>query len=593
METAQSRSGSMKSESSDLPVNGMTDAIRRLSALISRGAGCAEVVTAAAKSAAAMLPGARISILSVDEKWKSGKVVAGSSGLPGQAGSSFVVLTYSDLRSALEKPHTSFRGTYRDMARLFGDSAAGATISDEVVIYKLMPCNHDSSMVIVAAVASRQVVQTEGVLGALGELLSALQGGYDVSTSLGNNLGQITRAKAQWERAVDLMPELVCLLDAEGRIVRINRTVERWGLGKVSEVPGRILHQVLHPECEDASCVMNCVLSRALNGKAESPNPGVSDPVLNRTLVVTAHSMKDGPLARIGGDQPFTLVSISDVSPLHKAQRELWALNKSLEEKVRERTAELQQANKVMIREIEHRREIEAAMQASSEDLESLSEQLLNVQESERRRLSAELHDSIEQSLRAIKYSLERVSAMYANPVLGEPAVEIEGVIAQVVACITETRTLVTSLRPLILDDMGPASAIRWLCRHFGDIYRETEFRADVSVADGEIPPSLATPVYRIIQEGLNNVIKHARARAVMVTVSLDNDILSLEVLDDGVGFDTGSMDTTKLKHLGSYGRIGMRRRAINSGGILTLESKPGKGTRLKVEWSLKELELG
>ncbi len=583
----------MRSESANLPITGMAEAIRSLSALISCGAGCPEVITAAAKSAAAMLPGARVTVLAVDEKWKSGKVLEGSPSLPAPAGCSFAVPTYSDLRSALERPHASFRGTYRDLVRLFGDYATGPEISDDVVTYKLMPCNHESSMVIVATMPSGQVVNVESVLGSLGELLAALQGSHDASTSLGNNLGQITRAKAQWERAVDLMPELVCLLDTDGRIVRINRTVERWGLGKVSEVPGQILHKVLHPDCSDSSCAMNCALSRAVNGTAEPGGPGVSDPVLNRTLMVTAHSMKDSPLNRITGDQPFKLMVISDVSPLHKAQRALWALNKSLEDKVEARTVELQEANKLMIQEIESRREIEAAMQASSEDLESLSEQLLNVQESERRRLSAELHDSIEQSLRAIKYSLERVSAMHTNPVLGEPAVEIEGVIAQVVACIRETRSLVTSLRPLILDDMGPASAIRWLCRHFEEIYRETEFRADVSVADGEIPPSLATPVYRIIQEGLNNVVKHARARAVMVTVGIENDVLSLEVLDDGVGFDTGSIDTTKLKHLGSYGRIGMRRRAINSGGILTLGSKPGKGTRLSVEWSLKELELG
>jgi signal transduction histidine kinase len=592
MEAVESWSDSVTHRPENVPTGSMADSIRILSALVGSGAGCAEIVTAAGKSAAALLPGARVGILSVDEKWKSVTMIDGSRSLPGSVGTPFPVPTYSDLRSALEKPQQVCRGTYRELARLFNHDPAGEDTTGSLVVYKVMPCNDETSMVMMLVVESRQTARAEAVVNTLGELLASLGAGHDAATSLGKNLGLIARAKSQWETAVDLMPELVCLLDTQGRVIRINRTVERWSLGKVSEVQGKDLHDLLHPACQASPCAMKCALGRTLKGSSNGPgSSAITDPVLNRTVVVNGHLMSEGSVRRVNGEQPSTLVVISDISPLHKAQLELWKLNKTLEDKVRERTAELEQANKFLIQEIEQRRKMEAEMRTSSEDLESLSEQLLNVQESERRRLSAELHDSIEQSLRAIKYSLERVSVMHDNPDLGDPAVAVDKVIEQVVGCIKETRTLVTSLRPLILDDMGPASAISWLCRHFGDIYRETEFRADVDVTNAEIPPSLATPVYRIIQEGLNNVIKHAQARAVMVTVCIEDGVLKVEVLDDGVGFDTGSIDTTKLKHLGSYGRLGMRRRALNSGGFLTLDSRPGKGTRLHVEWTLAELE--
>lgn len=569
----------------------LAETIRLISSLLGSGAACAEVVSAAARGAASLLPGDRILVLAVDENWKTGRVVDSSRKAVHPVGKTFTLPTNCGVRSALEKPHRVHHGAYSDLGGLFGEPAQSLVSADDLVVYKVMPCNDATSMLLAVVTTPALGQRAEEVLATLGELVAGLSAGYDVTASLGKSVAHITRAKSEWEQAVDMLPDLVCLVDPQGRVIRVNRTVERWGLGNVSEIRGRHLHDVMHPGCSEKKCALKAALAMPVSAQVGEihQQSTITDSILERTLVVQKHFLLNTS-GRITHDSPACAMAVvSDISPLHKAQLELWKLNQTLEQRVAERTAQLEQANKLLVQEIEHRRAVEAEIKASSEDLQSLSEQLLNAQESERRRLSAELHDSIEQSLRAIKYSLERASAIIRDPERGDAEAEVDKVLEQVVGCIRETRSLVTSLRPLILDDMGPASAISWLCRHFADVYRGIEFRAELSVSNPDIPAALATPLYRIIQEGLNNVVKHASAKAVIVTVGVNDNMLKAEVLDDGVGFDINSADTGRLRHLGNYGRLGMRRRASNSGGVLILDSTPGKGTRLSVEWDLSE----
>ncbi len=565
--------------------------IRLMSSMLGRGASCADVILAATQSASTMLPGDHIVIMTIDENWKTGHVINSAANAVDALDKGFIVPINSDLRSTLTKPHLTIQGAYRDLSSLVGGHAQNQMSDGDLVVYKVMPCNDASTIVLASITTPALAPRAEALLVALAELMAAFGASYHATSSLGKSISHIARAKSEWEHAVDLLPDLVALVDPQGHVIRINRTIERWGLGDVSKVPGEILHDIMHANCPLQDCPLNNALVMpvsSLAGKIDY-QATITDTVLDRTLVVQKRFMLDNRKRAEHESQARVMIVVSDTSPLHKAQLALRKLNKTLEVRVTDRTAELQQTNKSLIEEIERRRIVEAEMKASSDDLQSLSEQLLNVQESERRRLSGELHDSIEQSLRAIKYSLERVSVINAESDVGNLDIEIDNVIKQVVDCIRETRSLVTSLRPLILDDMGPASAISWLCRHFADVYRGIEFRAELSLDNDDIPASLATPLYRIIQEGLNNVVKHASARAVIVTVGIEGDKLRAEVLDDGVGFDVDAADTAKLRQLGSFGRLGMRRRASNSGGLLILNSTPGKGTRLEVEWDLTE----
>ncbi len=142
-------------------------------------------------------------------------------------------------------------------------------------------------------------------------------------------------------------------------------------------------------------------------------------------------------------------------------------------------------------------------------------------------------------------------------------------------------------LRPPILDDMGAAAAVQWLIRSFSTTYPDVEFHLEAAVTNEEIAGPLATHIYRIAQESLNNAVKHAEPSSVLVSMKQETTRLALEITDDGIGFETCASDTGQFRQLGHFGHLGMRERAANSNGVLTIQSAPGEGTRVRVEWIL------
>ncbi len=406
---------------------------------------------------------------------------------------------------------------------------------------------------------------------------------------MGFKSDEVARAKREWERTVDSLPELVCLVDQNGNIVRANRTIETWRLGDVSRLRGVHVHSLLHRDCDDTSCALRDAVSvskaaQASKGFLESV---ISDSTLGRELKVRTRVIDDLPVREGEQSRPCAVIAISDISALHKAQQDLASCNERLEQRVQARTEELQQANIGLAEEVQRRRSVERELQVSRDELAELTEQLINSQEDERQRLSRELHDSLGQSLGAIKYSLERVAALLNNTDQGDPAQEITAIIDSIGRAIQETRSIAVSLRPPVLDDIGTASAIGWLCQNFAATYSDICFHFEIGVADSDIPKELATPAYRITQEALNNIVKHSGAAKVDFAARLSDDVLRIEVVDDGVGFDNRPDATGNFESLGKIGRLGMRERALNSNGVLNIESRRGDGTRVTVEWLL------
>ncbi len=189
----------------------------------------------------------------------------------------------------------------------------------------------------------------------------------------------------------------------------------------------------------------------------------------------------------------------------------------------------------------------------------------LAAQEAERQRVARELHDEIGQSLTGVVLQLNRLSAL-VSPGLHE---ELEEVRETARASLDHVRGIATRLRPLALDDLGLVSALTALSARFEE---QTGLRVTRTI-DPTLPP-LSTPVelalYRIAQESLTNVARHASARRVELTLSHDGPALMLSVRDDGVGLD-GSEP--------GFGIRGMRERAVLVGADLSLERSPGGGT--------------
>ncbi len=370
----------------------------------------------------------------------------------------------------------------------------------------------------------------------------------------------IARAKQEWECTVDALMQVVCVLDGRRNIVRANRTIETWALSSVRAVQGTNLHALLHPHCSGEVCELSCNLDHAWDVMTAdgSANFEVHDPVLGRVLNVTLRQIPNGVPDAASRTADLAVIVLSDITRLHNIQSDLQAMNDQLEMRIEARTHELN---------------------VSREELSMLSAQLMSAQEIERKRIAQELHDSIGQSLSAIKYSLERAVEMVA------PQELLAITITRVQQTLESIRSIAMNLRPSLLDDLGAVSAVRWFCREFNEIYPPLHLHTDLAVTDGAVPTELATPIFRTVQESLNNVARHARATNVFVSMRTDDAQLTLEICDDGVGFDPLAVRSATLA--GGHGLSGLRERATKTGGTFSLQSRHGCGTVVRVGWPL------
>jgi signal transduction histidine kinase len=393
----------------------------------------------------------------------------------------------------------------------------------------------------------------------------------------------IEKAKQEWECTADALTAMVCLLNSDGVVLRTNRVVEHWGLGSVSGVIGKQAHAVLHPDCADPACAVALGLQRALPQlrRGEPHEFSSYSPAKDQTLHFTLrpmHSSAAGPAER---DTRSVLV-MTDVSALRRAQQALENVNLNLETRVRLRTRELDDANRDLRKEVARREHAEQELRASRNNLALLSEQLIQAQESERRRIAVELHDSVGQSLSAIKYTLERAIIMVQRPDLGSP----ESVLNLAVQRIHETadgiRAISMNLRPQMLDNLGAASAASWFCRGFAEVYPALKVCPEIAARNDEIPKRIATHVFRCVQELLNNVARHARADTVWIELKREGPVLGLEVRDDGIGMADEARNPAQLH---GSGIRNLRERAEMTGGQFSVSSAAGRGTTVRIVW--------
>lgn len=209
-------------------------------------------------------------------------------------------------------------------------------------------------------------------------------------------------------------------------------------------------------------------------------------------------------------------------------------------------------------------------VRAGRERLESLSRRLLTAQEEERRRVAIELHDDLGQILTAIKINLG------SSPPRVHEAVESVDVAMQTV------RNLALDLRPAMLDDLGLSAALRWYADRFA---RQTG--VDTHLAVEEFPrldAGVATASFRVVQEALTNVARHAAAKNVWLTLRRSNGTLELVVRDDGHGFDVEAA-SARAAHGASLGLIGMEERVSLAGGSLSIVSAPATGAEVRARF--------
>ena len=209
--------------------------------------------------------------------------------------------------------------------------------------------------------------------------------------------------------------------------------------------------------------------------------------------------------------------------------------------------------------------------------LQELSAKLVRAQEDERRALSRELHDEVGQSFSAVLMEAENLLDM-------EPAAEVrphlEALRSLAEKGMNEIRNMALLLRPSMLDDFGLLPALNWQAR---ETAKRTGMRVQIdSEVQDELPDEHKTTIYRIVQEALNNCARHAQATTVQVSVRGENGQILLNVQDDGSGFDP--------QRVRGLGLLGMEERVRHLGGEFEIDSKPGRGTLLRIALPLASL---
>jgi signal transduction histidine kinase len=238
------------------------------------------------------------------------------------------------------------------------------------------------------------------------------------------------------------------------------------------------------------------------------------------------------------------------------------------------------------IREMEHRaerRRAEAAREESNRKLQVLSRRLVETQETERRRIARELHDEIGQTLTVAQLNLQallpQVNQPSWQPRLRASLEAVERVLEQV-------HDISLNLRPSMLDDLGLVPALRWYTnRQAALVGLRVEFLA--SPLPRRLEAGIETECFRIAQEALTNVVRHAQAKAVTVELQQGEGQLQLRVQDDGIGFAVGASQE-KATRGASLGLLSMEERAALAGGRLVIKSTPNQGTTIRAWLPLK-----
>jgi PAS domain S-box-containing protein len=338
-------------------------------------------------------------------------------------------------------------------------------------------------------------------------------------------MDRLRRQRALLDELFEQAPQAVALIDANDRVFRVNQEFTRLFGYTPQETLGRILSDLTVPD--------------ELRGEYER-YAGLSAQG-QRVDAEAVRKRKDG--SRLHVSVIRVLVSVPG--------REVGVY--------------------AIYRDITERKRAEDALRSSQEQLRALAAYLQSVREKERTRIARELHDEIGQGLTAIKLALQRSTAGQSGA-----AVDLVQALDLAKELIGRVRDLSLELRPAMLDDLGLLAALRW---HFERYTVQCKIDVDfkyTGLDDRRFSPEIETAAYRIVQEALTNVARHAGVDQVVVEIDADQDQLRIQVIDRGAGFDPHSLSAAR-----TAGLSGMRERAIILGGKLDVQSSLGAGTVL------------
>ena len=253
---------------------------------------------------------------------------------------------------------------------------------------------------------------------------------------------------------------------------------------------------------------------------------------------------------------------------------------------LKDRLARLVPSVRRAIAEVEHRatiRRAEIEREKYSRKLRVLSRRLVEAQETERRNIARELHDEMGQSLTIAQLNLQALVQSAQND---EQALQLNETLTVIEHVLEQVRDLSLDLRPSMLDDLGLEPALRWYAQRQTALTR-LDAVIELDSLEKRLDPIIETECFRIAQEALTNVARHAKARSVRVELRVTGEQLHLRVRDDGVGFSVAATRDEAVRGA-SLGLLSMEERAALAGGGLECVSGPGQGTEVHAWFPLK-----
>ena len=378
---------------------------------------------------------------------------------------------------------------------------------------------------------------------------------------------ELRKSEARHRSYIEVTEQLGWTTDANGEVVE---DIPSWrgftGQGE-KEVKGWGWSKALHPDDLEHTV-------RVWRNAVATRNSYETEYRIRRQDGSYRHFLARGvPVFKDNGDIREWVGTCIDITErkrteeaLKKYTKELQRLTETLEQRVRERTEELEKAN---------------------EGLRRLSSKLLSAQEEERKRIAGEIHDTLGSCLNAIKFKIEDTLLQIG----GTPRAAAESlstVIPMIHEGVEECRRIQMDLRPAMLDDLGLLPTLSWFFRKFQAIYSQIQIAQEIEVEDKDIPPSLKIVIFRVTQEAMNNIAKYSKADLARLSLRKLDNRMELAIQDNGQGFNPGKVTGSESGRRG-LGLTSMRERVELSGGSFYIESFEGNGTTIRAAWSQDE----
>jgi len=385
-------------------------------------------------------------------------------------------------------------------------------------------------------------------------------------------------------------PQITLALDSEKRVLYVNRDLAGAGFAGLTDNADASLHDLIHPEC-DGHCRFDRLLKKAWtslkNGRG-SIEWEVDDAILECRLRLNLSRPPTPRDIKVERRRRFALLILTDITEIRREFQMILAGNKDLLKRVDELEGVVTDFN-------DQRPEPSAAGNDSGNSdsrlLRQLNCKIIAAQEHERRRIAADLHDGVAQTLGVVKYGVEARLAKLKREYQDFDLSDFDPVIEQIREAVEDVRNISRNLSPSILDEFGICVAIDMLCNEFSSDIPSLAVDCSICIDEVRLPDIVKVSIYRVIQEALNNIRKHAAAGRVEVRLASGDDGLSLTVRDDGAGFNAAEKVRESIHSVG-LGLGSMRERIEATGGNFILQSRPGEGTVVMASWPNAALDL-